>query len=103
MKQTLDEADAKEMSSKDVSNADIQFSAPGTSNPKLLYNARGLSYPEGDPNMGYPVEALRSRYAQAPKTKPPTNEASQPPQPRPASPVHAPHNSQPSKPLDHSR
>lgn len=34
-------------------------------NPKTLYNARGTSYKEGDPNMGYSPKSLQPRYSQS--------------------------------------
>lgn len=34
-------------------------------NPKTLYNARGIPYKEGDPNMGYSPRSLQPRYSQS--------------------------------------
>lgn len=33
--------------------------------PKILYNARGNPYEEGDPNMGYSPRSLQPRYSQS--------------------------------------
>ncbi|KAG5540732.1 hypothetical protein RHGRI_020837 [Rhododendron griersonianum] len=42
----------------DSQQKQVQNSGP---NPKILYNARGNPYEEGDPNMGYSAEDARPR------------------------------------------